>query len=117
MPCLAAGHAAFSPMARSMKAPSLERSSFTDEYGGAMRSIRSTPSHADSDMSSDPEADESRRKILAQLQKLNDKRARLEAQLTKIQKQGLADDRSGDHSRASSVAANVSHVHHFDPQS
>ena len=56
-------------------------------YPQSLHSVSSTPSRADSDWPySDVEADESRKKILSQLQKLNDKRARLEAQLTRIQK-------------------------------
>lgn len=66
----------------------MEESPFRDsDILSSLPSLGSTPSHPDSEFQfSDAEADENRKKILTQLQKLNDKRARLEAQLTKIQR-------------------------------
>lgn len=87
------GHAgAFVPAAKPTKRQKVDDagSSFGD-YAASLHSVSSTPSRADSDWQhSDVEADESRKKILSQLQKLNDKRARLEAQLTRIQKGSTA---------------------------
>lgn len=84
-----AGRAAFTPPGKQAKSPrTLEESQFPDsDVLGSIPSLGSTPSHPDSEWHfSDAEADENRKKILTQLQKLNDKRARLEAQLTKIQR-------------------------------
>ncbi|XP_055340883.1 chromatin-remodeling ATPase INO80-like [Paramacrobiotus metropolitanus] len=78
------GRAAFMPAGKLARSPRL-----TDEYDilGSLPSVSSTPSYANSDTQlSESDADENRKKILVQLQKLNDKRARLEAQLTKIQR-------------------------------